>query len=39
MDKKKTVNLDLKQYGMMIALVAVYLIFAVFESVVENPNK
>ena len=29
MDKKKTVNLDLKQYGMMIALVAVYLIFAV----------
>ena len=29
MDKKKTVNLDIKQYGMLIALIAVYLIFAV----------
>ena len=29
MDKKKTVNLDMKQYGMVVVLVAVYLIFAV----------
>lgn len=29
MDKNKTVNLDMKQYGMVIALIAVYLIFAV----------
>ncbi|MEY8338941.1 multiple monosaccharide ABC transporter permease [Lachnospiraceae bacterium 62-35] len=28
MDKKNTVNIDIKQYGMMIALVAVFLIFA-----------
>ena len=29
MDKKKTVNIDVKQYGMMIALIAIFLIFAV----------
>ena len=29
MNKKKTVNLDLKQYGMMFALIAIFLIFAV----------
>ena len=29
MKKKKTVNLDMKQYGMFLALVAIYLIFAV----------
>lgn len=29
MEKKKLVNLDMKQYGMFIALIAVYLIFAV----------
>ena len=29
MDKKKTVNLDMKQYGMVLVLVAVYIIFAV----------
>ena len=29
MDKKKTVNLDLKQYGMVVALIAVFFIFAV----------
>ncbi len=29
MDKKKTVNLDMKQYGMVLVLVAVYVIFAV----------
>lgn len=29
MEKKKTVNLDMKQYGMFLALVAIYLIFAV----------
>ncbi|MDD2969232.1 MAG: sugar ABC transporter permease [Lachnospiraceae bacterium] len=28
MDKKKTVNLDMKQYGMVLALIAVFLIFA-----------
>lgn len=29
MEKKKVVNLDMKQYGMFLALIAVYLIFAV----------
>ena len=29
MEKKKTANLDMKQYGMFLALVAIYLIFAV----------
>ena len=29
MEKKKTVNLDMKQYGMVLALIAVFLIFAV----------
>ena len=29
MENKKTVNLDMKQYGMIIALVAVFIIFAV----------
>ncbi len=29
MDKKKTVNIDMKQYGMLLALIAVFLIFAV----------
>lgn len=29
MDKNKKVNLDMKQYGMVLALIAVYLIFAV----------
>ncbi len=29
MDKKKTVNLDMKQYGMVIVLIAVFVIFAV----------
>ena len=29
MDKKKVINLDMKQYGMFLALVAIYLIFAV----------
>ena len=29
MEKKKVVNLDMKQYGMFLALVAIYLIFAV----------
>ena len=29
MDKKKTVSLDMKQYGMVLVLVAVYVIFAV----------
>lgn len=29
MDKKKTVNLDMKQYGMVLALIAVFIIFAV----------
>ncbi len=28
MEKKKTVNLDMKQYGMVLALIAVFLIFA-----------
>lgn len=28
MEKKKTVNLDMKQYGMFLALVAIYVIFA-----------
>jgi len=28
MNKKKTVNLDMKQYGMFLALIAIYLIFA-----------
>ena len=27
MDKKKTVNIDLKQYGMVIALIAIFFIF------------
>ena len=29
MEKKRTVNLDMKQYGMVIALIVVFLIFAV----------
>lgn len=29
MEKKKTVNLDMKQYGMVLALIAVFLIFAI----------
>lgn len=29
MDKKNTVNIDMKQYGMVLALIAVFLIFAV----------
>ncbi len=29
MDKKKTVNLDMKQYGMVLALIAVFIIFAI----------
>ena len=29
MENKKTVNLDMKQYGMVIALVAVFIIFAI----------
>ena len=29
MDKKKTVNIDMNQYGMVLALIAVFLIFAV----------
>ena len=29
MEKKKTVNLDMKQYGMFLALVAIYVIFAI----------
>ena len=29
MENKKTVNLDMKQYGMVIALVAVFVIFAI----------
>ena len=29
MEKKKMVNLDMKQYGMFLALVAIYLIFAI----------
>lgn len=29
MDKKKTVNIDVKQYGMMIALIAIFVIFAI----------
>ena len=29
MEKKKVVNLDMKQYGMFLALVAIYLIFAI----------
>lgn len=29
MEKKKIVNLDMKQYGMFLALIAIYLIFAV----------
>lgn len=29
MDKKKTINIDMKQYGMVLALIAVFLIFAV----------
>ena len=29
MDKKKTVNLDMKQYGMGLVLVAVFVIFAI----------
>ena len=29
MDKKKAVNIDMKQYGMVLALIAVFLIFAV----------
>ena len=29
MDKKKEVNIDMKQYGMVLALIAVFLIFAV----------
>lgn len=29
MEKKKVVNLDMKQYGMFLALIAIYLIFAV----------
>ena len=29
MEKKKLVNLDMKQYGMFLALVAIYIIFAV----------
>ncbi len=29
MDKKKTVNINMKEYGMVLALIAVFLIFAV----------
>ena len=29
MNNKKEVNLDMKQYGMFLALIAIYLIFAV----------
>ncbi|NLL77007.1 MAG: sugar ABC transporter permease [Clostridiales bacterium] len=29
MEKKKTVNLDMKQYGMVLALIAVFIIFAI----------
>ena len=29
MDKKKVINLDMKQYGMFLALVAIYIIFAI----------
>lgn len=29
MDKKKTVNLDMKQYGMFLVLIAIYIIFAI----------
>ena len=29
MEKKKVVNLDMKQYGMFLALVAIYVIFAI----------
>ena len=29
MEKKKTVNLDMKQYGMFLALIAIYVIFAI----------
>lgn len=32
MDKKKTVNIDMKQYGMVLALIAVFLIFAAMTS-------
>jgi len=28
MDKKKTVNINMKQYGMILALIVVFLIFA-----------
>ena len=28
MDKKKVVNIDMKQYGMFIVLIAVFIIFA-----------
>lgn len=29
MEKKKTINLDMKQYGMVLALIAVFIIFAI----------
>ena len=29
MEKKKTASLDMKQYGMFLALVAIYIIFAI----------
>ncbi len=29
MENKKTVNLDMKQYGMLLVLIAVYIIFAI----------
>ena len=29
MNKKKVVNLDMKQYGMFLALIAIYVIFAI----------
>ncbi|MDR7813232.1 multiple monosaccharide ABC transporter permease [Lacrimispora sp.] len=32
MDKKKTVNINMKEYGMVLALIAVFLIFAVMTS-------
>ncbi len=28
-EKKKVVNLDMKQYGMFLALIAIYVIFAI----------
>ena len=36
-EKKKVVNLDMKQYGMFLALIAIYVIFAIMTGGKTSP--